>query len=110
MELKKGEKMTNPEVDRLLEILGHCPKERDIDIDCKGCFSITCDNVEFCDYTQMTTTDQLMRLLYIIKDLPDVVMCKDCKRRGTYQCPVYIGGDGMCSEPDDWFCGDGEHK
>ena len=37
-----------------------------------------------------------------------VVRCKDCKRRGTYDCPVYVGGDEMCSEPDDWFCADGE--
>ena len=36
--------------------------------------------------------------------------CKDCKRRGTYDCPVYVGGDGMYSEPDDWFCADGERK
>ena len=39
-----------------------------------------------------------------------VVRCKDCVRRGTYQCPVYVGGDGMCSEPDDWFCADGKPK
>ena len=38
----------------------------------------------------------------------EIVRCKDCKRRGTYDCPVYVGGDGMYSEPDDWFCADGE--
>ena len=42
--------------------------------------------------------------------LKSIVRCKDCKRRGTYQCPVYVGGDEMCSEPDDWFCADGERK
>ena len=40
----------------------------------------------------------------------EIVRCKNCKRRGTYQCPVYVGGDGMCSEPDDWFCADGERR
>ena len=24
--------------------------------------------------------------------------------------PVYVGGDGMHSEPDDWFCADGREK
>ena len=40
-----------------------------------------------------------------------VVRCKDCKRRGTYQCPVHVGcgGDGD-DEPDDWFCADGERE
>ena len=43
-------------------------------------------------------------------DVVEVIRCKDCKHRGTYDCPVYVGGDGMCSEPDDWFCADGERK
>lgn len=41
-------------------------------------------------------------------DAVQVVRCRDCKRRGTYDCPVYVGGDGMYSEPSDWFCADGE--
>ena len=45
-----------------------------------------------------------------LKEQEAVVRCKDCKRRGTYDCPVYVGGDGMYSEPDDWFCGDGKKK
>ena len=40
--------------------------------------------------------------------IKEIVYCKDCKHRGTYDCPVYVGGDGMRSEPDDWFCADGE--
>ena len=43
-------------------------------------------------------------------DMVEVVRCRDCKRRGTYNCPVYVGGDGLCSEPDDWFCADGERQ
>lgn len=40
----------------------------------------------------------------------ELVRCKDCVRRGTYQCPVYVGGDGMCSEPDEWYCADAERE
>ena len=43
-------------------------------------------------------------------DLVEVVRCKDCKWRGTYQCPIYIGGDGICGKPDEWFCADGERR
>lgn len=45
-----------------------------------------------------------------VGDRKELVRCKDCNKRGTYGCPVYVGGDGMCSEPDDWFCADGERK
>ena len=47
---------------------------------------------------------------WVTKVKQEIVRCKDCKRRGTYDCPVYVGGDGMHSEPDDWFCADGERK
>lgn len=40
----------------------------------------------------------------------ELIRCNDCKLRGTYQCPIYVGGDGMCGRPDDWFCADGERK
>ena len=45
-----------------------------------------------------------------VGDRKELVRCKDCKRRGTYACPVYVGGDDMCSEPDDWFCACGERR
>lgn len=45
-----------------------------------------------------------------LKEQEKIVRCKDCLRRGTYDCPVYIGGNGMCSEPDDWYCADGERR
>ena len=40
-----------------------------------------------------------------------LVICKECDRRGTYDCPVHIGcaTDGD-DEPDKWFCGDGEER
>lgn len=44
----------------------------------------------------------------LLKEQPEIVRCKDCKERGTYQCPIYIGGDGVCGRPDEWFCADGE--
>ena len=46
-----------------------------------------------------------------IKGKP-LVLCENCIRRGTYDCPVHTGGyatDGD-DEPDDWYCGDGENK
>lgn len=55
----------------------------------------------------LTKAEEIFALL---KEQEAVVRCKDCKRRGTYDCPVYVGGDGMSSEPDDWFCADGERK
>ena len=54
----------------------------------------------------METSDTGM----VTKVKQELVRCKNCKRRGTYDCPVYVGGDGMYSEPDDWFCADGERK
>ena len=43
--------------------------------------------------------------------MQELVRCKDCKRRETYDCPVHIGCsvDGY-DEPDDWFCAEGERK
>ena len=56
--------------------------------------------------------EQIYRITNSGKIIPvgELVRCIDCKRRGTYDCPVYVGGDGMYSEPDDWFCADGERK
>ena len=56
------------------------------------------------------TKEQVEKLKEPFKDVVSVVHCKDCKRRGTYDCPVYVGGDGMCSEPDEWFCADGDRR
>ena len=44
------------------------------------------------------------------EEQPDIVRCKECIRRGTYDCPVHIGGHDGDDEPDDWFCADGERK
>lgn len=52
--------------------------------------------------------EEIKWLRGMLKDQEAVVRCMYCIRRGTYDCPVYVGGDGMHSEPDDWFCADGE--
>ena len=52
----------------------------------------------------------LQRAIELLKEQPDVVRCNDCKWRGTYQCPIYVGGDGMCGSPDEWYCAGGERK
>ena len=46
----------------------------------------------------------------LIEPPSELVRCGDCKWRGTYQCPIYVGGDGMCGSPDEWFCAGGERK
>ena len=40
----------------------------------------------------------------------EFVRCRECIRRGTYDCPIYVGGDADHGSPDDWFCADGERK
>ena len=44
-------------------------------------------------------------------DFPDIVYCKECKRRGLYDCPVHIGiGCDGDDTPDNWYCADGERR
>lgn len=54
--------------------------------------------------------EKLLGGVYAQEVRGELIRCKDCKRRGTYDCPVYVGGDGMYSVPDDWYCADGEAK
>ena len=54
--------------------------------------------------------EEIKWLRGMMKEQEAVVRCMYCKRRGTYDCPVYVGGDGMYSEPDDWFCADGKQR
>lgn len=45
------------------------------------------------------------------KVVQELIRCRDCIRRGTYDCPVHVGcGVDGYDEPDDWFCADGERK
>jgi len=41
----------------------------------------------------------------LLKEQPDVVLCKDCKHYKTIHCTC----DGCCIS-DNWFCADGEPK
>lgn len=44
----------------------------------------------------------------LIETFPDIVHCKDCKKRNTWECWQYfLGRPGL---KDDWFCADGEPK
>lgn len=54
--------------------------------------------------------EEIKWLRGMLKEQEAVVRCIHCERRGTYDCPVYVGGDGINSEPDDWFCADGVSK
>jgi len=43
-----------------------------------------------------------------VVDAVPVVMCKDCKKQGLYDCHI-TSLTGQTSS-DDWFCADGERK
>lgn len=38
----------------------------------------------------------------------ELVRCRDCKRKGTHDCPIYAGSLGGFVLPDDWYCANGE--
>ena len=39
-----------------------------------------------------------------------LVRCRDCRRKGTLDCPIYAGAIGGFVPPDDWFCACGERR
>ena len=41
-----------------------------------------------------------------MKEQPQIVRCKDCKKRDSWECWQYFFG--RIKIPDDWFCADGE--
>jgi hypothetical protein len=42
--------------------------------------------------------------LAVLSEQPEIVRCRDCKRKGTLSCPK------SPVRPDDWFCADGERR
>lgn len=46
----------------------------------------------------------LSETLAVLGEQPEIVLCKDCKRKDTLSCPK------APVRPDDWFCADGERK
>ena len=42
------------------------------------------------------------------ENLVEVVRCKDCKKRNSWECWQYFLG--RIKIPDDWFCADAERK
>jgi len=50
------------------------------------------------------TTDALTDALELLEKQPEIVLCKDCKKRNQHHECKY----GYHS--DDWFCADGERK
>ena len=43
-----------------------------------------------------------------ITPLPDVVLCKDCKKHGDIGCPLWTAVE--FETKDDFFCADGERR
>ena len=40
----------------------------------------------------------------------DIVRCKECIRKGTFDCPIYAGAHGSFVLFDDWYCASGERE
>ena len=40
----------------------------------------------------------------------ELVLCEDCKKRNTSNCPLHFGGHSENDTDDDWFCADGERR
>lgn len=40
----------------------------------------------------------------------ELVRCRDCRRKGTHDCPIYAGAIGGFVLPDDWYCANGERR
>lgn len=47
-------------------------------------------------------------LCEMMKEQPEVIRCKDCKKRESWECWQYFFG--RIKIPDDWFCADGVRK
>ena len=44
----------------------------------------------------------------LLKEQPEIVRCKDCKKHDTYDCNItYLTTQ---KTPNDWFCADGRKK
>ena len=77
------------EIDKVIEGLEHCMSAYTT---CTGC-----------PYEGTTCTTTLSAdVLALLKEQPNVVRCKDCKRR--LECDYWI------ENGDDWFCADGKPK
>ena len=47
-------------------------------------------------------------IVAMLKEQPQIVRCKDCKKHDTYDCNItYLTTQ---KTPNDWFCADGERK
>ena len=68
------------------------------------------DDGHYCPYFASDECSLLLckDTLELLKEQPGIVRCRECIRRGTYNCPIYVGGDADHGSPDDWYCADGE--
>ena len=62
-----------------------------------------------CEYTTGLYCRQdrvIADAIELLKEQPQVVRCKDCKKRDSWECWQYFFG--RIKIPDDWYCADGE--
>ena len=76
-----------------------------------------CSSPAGCGYCPYFQTDDLnadcLHHLFrdvkkLLKEQPQIVRCKDCKKQGSYDCHI-TSLTGQTSS-DDWFCADGEER
>ena len=70
---------------------------------CKSCPYHDSNN-SYCFNQQNLMKDALA----LLKEVPEIVRCKDCKHHGKDTCGAVAGI--AYPPPDDWFCADGERK
>jgi len=51
----------------------------------------------------------LIHAVKYLKDQPEIVRCKDCKKHGDITCSLWTDAVEFETE-DDWFCADGKRK
>ena len=74
--------------------------------DCKHCpYEPNCTHHETCD---LLIRNALSIVGEYWANKPQIVRCKDCKKRNSWECWQYFFG--RIKIPDDWFCADGEKK
>lgn len=44
------------------------------------------------------------------KDQPEIIRCRDCRKKDKEECPMYVDYPCTNKPGDDWFCADGERK
>ena len=81
------------------------------DIGC--CISHGLDACKYCSKYDPTDIkldcmDRLFRdAMESLKEEPEIVRCKDCRKKDKEECPMYVDYPCTNKPGDDWFCAEG---